>query len=84
MSELRDYINEQLKDPEFRKAWDESREEYEKIGEMKGIKNSENKFFKKTMQGLLEAIEIEKGEMSLKERKEMPAKTYYVSDTEEN
>lgn len=37
-------------------------------------------FFEDTMQGLLEAVEIEKGNIPLVERKGMPAPTYYVSD----
>lgn len=43
-----------------------------------------SKFFDDTMQGLLEAIEIEKGSIPLTERKEMMAPTFYVleSDTE--
>ncbi|MCM1263491.1 MAG: helix-turn-helix domain-containing protein [Butyrivibrio sp.] len=41
-----------------------------------------SKFFDDTMQGLLEAVEIEKGNISVAERKEMPAKTYYVSDND--
>lgn len=41
-----------------------------------------SKFFDDTMQGLLEAIEIEKGNVPLKERKGMPAPTYYVTDTD--
>lgn len=71
---------EKQRDPEFRKGWDESREEYEKIGEMNKIKNSNNKFFKETLQGIIEAVKIEKGEKSLKERKGMSAPTYYVAD----
>ena len=41
-------------------------------------------FFDDTMQGLLEAIEIEKGSIPLTERKEMAAPTFSVSgnDTE--
>lgn len=43
-----------------------------------------SKFFDDAMQGLLEAIEIEKGSIPLTERKEMMAPTFYVleSDTE--
>lgn len=39
-----------------------------------------SKFFDDTMQGLLEAIEIEKGNVPIKERENMPAKTFYVAD----
>ncbi|MCM1288739.1 MAG: helix-turn-helix domain-containing protein [Clostridium sp.] len=39
-------------------------------------------FFDDTMQGLLEAVEIEKGSIPLTERKEMPASTFYVSDND--
>lgn len=39
-----------------------------------------NNFFEDTMQGLLEAIEIDKGNLPLKELKGMPGKTYYVAD----
>ena len=38
-----------------------------------------NNFFGDTMQGLIEAIESEKGNIPLTERKEMPAPTFYVS-----
>lgn len=41
-----------------------------------------SKFFDDTMQGLLEAVEIEKGNISLTERKGMPAPTYYISDND--
>lgn len=40
------------------------------------------KFFDDTMQGLLEAVEIEKGNIPIMEREEMPAKTYYVSNND--
>ena len=39
-------------------------------------------FFEDTMQGLLEAIEIEKNNIPLTERKEMPAPTFYVEEKE--
>lgn len=42
-----------------------------------------SKFFDETMQGLLEAIEIEKGNIPLAEREGMPAKTYYVADNDQ-
>ena len=38
-----------------------------------------SKFFDDTMQGLLQAIEIEKGNIPLTERKGMLAPTFYVS-----
>lgn len=41
-----------------------------------------SKFFDDTMQGLLEAIEIEKGSVPLVERKGMPAPTFYVPDND--
>ena len=41
-----------------------------------------SKFFDDTMQGLLEAIEIEKGTIPLAEKKDMAAQTYYVSDSD--
>ena len=37
-------------------------------------------FFEKTMQGLLEAAEIAKGNITLTERKNIPAPTFYVAD----
>lgn len=37
------------------------------------------KFYDDTMQGLLQAIEIEKGNIPLTERNGMPATTFYVS-----
>lgn len=42
-----------------------------------------SKFFEDTMQGLLEAIEIDKGNVPLKERKEMPVPTYYVAEDDQ-
>lgn len=42
-----------------------------------------SKFFDETMQGLLEAIEIEKGDIPLTEREGMPAKTFYVADDDQ-
>ena len=39
-----------------------------------------SKFFEDTMQGLLEAIAIEKGNIPLTEKENMPAPTFYVSD----
>lgn len=41
-----------------------------------------SKFFDDTMQGLLEAIEIEKGSIPLTEKKDMPSPTFYVSDSD--
>lgn len=38
-----------------------------------------SRFFEETMQGLLEAVEIAKGETPIVEKKDMPAKTYIVS-----
>ena len=37
-------------------------------------------FFEETMQGLLEAAEIAKGDITLTERENMPALTFYVVD----
>ena len=37
-------------------------------------------FFEETMQGLLEAAEIAKGNITLTEREDMPAPTFYVVD----
>lgn len=42
-----------------------------------------SKFFEDTMQGLLEAIEIEKGNVPLTKRESMPAPTYYVADDDQ-
>ncbi|MCM1245142.1 MAG: helix-turn-helix transcriptional regulator [Roseburia sp.] len=39
-------------------------------------------FFDDTMQGLLEAVEIEKGSIPLTKKKEMAAPTFYVSDSD--
>lgn len=44
-----------------------------------GGKNMSN-FFEETMQGLLEAAEIAKGNITLTERENMPAPTFYVAD----
>lgn len=38
-----------------------------------------SKFFEDTMQGLLEALEIEKGNIALTEKPNMPGKTFYVA-----
>ena len=39
-------------------------------------------FFDETMQGLLEATEIAKGNISLVKRNDMPAPTLYVADND--
>lgn len=41
-----------------------------------------SKFFDETMQGLLEAVAVEKGEISLVQRENMPAPTFIASDKE--
>ena len=41
-----------------------------------------SKFFDETMQGLLEAVAIEKGEMSLVQRANIPSPTFIASDKE--
>ena len=41
-----------------------------------------SKFFDETMQGLLEAAEIAKGNIPLTERENMPAPTFYVADND--
>ena len=41
-----------------------------------------SKFFDETMQGLLEAVAIEKGKIPLTEKKGMPAPTFYAADKE--
>lgn len=41
-----------------------------------------SKFFDDTMQGLLQAIEIEKGNIPLTEHNEMPTPTFYVSSND--
>ena len=41
-----------------------------------------SQFFDDTMQGLLQAIEIEKGNIPLTERSGMPAPTFYVSSND--
>lgn len=38
-----------------------------------------SKLFNDTMQGLLEAVAIDRGEMPLVEREDMPAKTMFFS-----
>lgn len=40
-------------------------------------------FFEETMQGLLEAVAIEKGEIALEKKENMPAPTFVASDKEE-
>lgn len=39
-----------------------------------------NTFFDETLQGLLEAVAIEKGSVPLEEKKNMPASTYFVAE----
>ena len=39
-----------------------------------------SKFFEDTMQGLLEAVDISKGNLPIEEHKGMPAPTYYMAD----
>ena len=41
-----------------------------------------SKFFDETMQGLLEAAEIAKGNILLTERENMPGPTFYVADND--
>ena len=41
-----------------------------------------SQFFDDTMQGLLEAVAIEKGEISLEQKQNMPAPTFIASDKE--
>ena len=41
-----------------------------------------SQFFDETMQGLLEAIAIDKGEMPLTEKNDMPAPTFVASEME--
>ena len=41
-----------------------------------------SKFFDETMQGLLEAVAIEKGEISLVQKENMPSATFIASDKE--
>ena len=40
-------------------------------------------FFEDMEKSLTEAIEMEKGNIPVKERKDMPAKTYYIANDEE-
>lgn len=41
-----------------------------------------SKYFEDTMQGLLEAVEIQKGNLPLVSREGMPSKAYYVAETD--
>lgn len=41
-----------------------------------------SKFFDETMQGLLEAVAIQKGEISLVQKENMPSPTFIASDKE--
>lgn len=41
-----------------------------------------NKFFDETMQGLLEAVEMEKGNIPMSKKENMPAPTFVASDRE--
>lgn len=39
-------------------------------------------FFEETMQGLLEAVEIAKGNITLTEQEDIPALTFYAANTD--
>lgn len=67
-------------DPEY--FSEEERMEIDKIANaiIKTASSEENTFFNDTATALLEAVEIEKGNASLKERENMPAPTYYVAE----
>lgn len=41
-----------------------------------------SKYFEDTMQGLLEAVEIQKGNLPLVSHEGMPATTYHVAETD--
>lgn len=41
-----------------------------------------SKFFEETMQGLLEAVSIEKGEIPIRKKENMPVPTFIASDIE--
>ena len=41
-------------------------------------------FYEDMEKSLLEAIEMEKGNIPVKERRNMPAKTYYISDVDDD
>ena len=41
-----------------------------------------SKFFEDTMQGLLEAVAIDKGEIPLTKKRDMPSKTFVASEME--
>lgn len=70
-------------DPEFRKTWDESREEYEKIGrEISKRKTETTGFFDETMQSLQEAVAIKSGEIPVEKVDGMPAPTYRAKSKE--
>ena len=42
------------------------------------------RFFEETMQGLLEAVAVDKGEIPLIEKEDMPATTFVAGDMEKN
>lgn len=54
MSELRDYINEQFKDPEFKKEWDNLEPEMEVVRTMNKARTAQNL----TQKDLAEKTEI--------------------------
>ena len=43
-----------------------------------------NQFFEETMQGLLEAVAIDKGEIPLIEKEDMPSPTLVAADMEKS
>jgi len=49
---------------------------------MEGSGRIMSKFFEDTMQGLLEAVAIDKGEIPLVEKNDMPAATFVAADME--
>lgn len=60
MSDYRELLEERLKDPAFKKEWEKIQPEMESI--RKSIDESNSKFYKDTMTGLVEAVIIEKSE----------------------
>ena len=66
MSEFQDLLQEQLKDPNFKKEWDLLQKEI----------NANNLFSNDTMHGLLEAVAIEEGKIPVKKVDGLAATTF--------
>ena len=80
---LDDYLQKRLENPAFKKEWDSIQPEMEAIRRKLNEQDSGN-IFRDTMQGLLEAVVIDKGQIPVKEVGDMPAPTFRAETIENN